>query len=297
MPPTNLPPEPRSTFVLNGALRLHVSMWGDPDAPPLLLLHGMRDQARSWDWTAAAFLQDHLVIAPDLRGHGDSGWASPEAYSLAAFVLDLACVVNALAPSPLALVGHSLGGHLALRFAATYPEQVRALYAIEAIELPIVRDQRRQPRTHPTRLSEWIEAEGIRRGRAPRTYASPEEAELHLRRAQPTLDADTISHLCRHALVGDIAGRWRWKYDPAARARPPDDAGGENLDETLAAIACPTMLAYGGESWIPLPPPERLALIRKHRLELFPGASHWLHHQSRGAFLSTLSRFLQPGTD
>lgn len=292
MPLTTPLPEPRSTFILNGDLRLHVSAWGDPGAPPLLLLHGMRDQARSWDWIATAFLDRFHVLAPELRGHGNSGWASSEAYTLAAFVIDLAYVVRALALPRLFLVGHSLGGHIALRYAAAYPEQIRALCAIEAVELPIVRDLRHQPKPYQTRLREWIEAEVARRGRALPTYASPAEAELRLQRAQPSLETETIAHLCRHALVRDVAGRWRWKYDPAARYRPPEDAGGRDLDDMLAAIACPTMLAYGDASWVPLPPSERLARIRDHHLELFPGASHWLHHQSRSAFVAALDQFL-----
>src|SRR5258708_24471217 len=46
--------------------------WGNPDAPPLLLIHGGRDHCRCWDWVAEDLRGDYRVLAPDLRGHGDS---------------------------------------------------------------------------------------------------------------------------------------------------------------------------------------------------------------------------------
>src|SRR3546814_20636320 len=59
-------------------LRLHYVDWGNPDAPPLLLLHGGRDHCRNWDWVAQELRSDFHIIAPDLRGHGDSQWRSEE---------------------------------------------------------------------------------------------------------------------------------------------------------------------------------------------------------------------------
>src|SRR3546814_1661745 len=65
-------------------LRLHYVDWGNPDAPPLLLLHGGRDHCRNWDWVAQELRSDFHIIAPDLRGHGDSQWSPDGSYSAAA---------------------------------------------------------------------------------------------------------------------------------------------------------------------------------------------------------------------
>jgi pimeloyl-ACP methyl ester carboxylesterase len=65
-------PGPASHTYFSQRLRLHYVDWGNPGKPPLLLVHGGRDHCRNWDWTAAAFRDDWHVIAPDLRGHGDS---------------------------------------------------------------------------------------------------------------------------------------------------------------------------------------------------------------------------------
>ena len=65
---------PTSRFYYSQGLRLHYVDWGNPEAPPLLLVHGGRDHCRNWDWVARELSRDYHVIAPDLRGHGDSQW-------------------------------------------------------------------------------------------------------------------------------------------------------------------------------------------------------------------------------
>lgn len=252
----------------------------------------MRDHARSWDWIADTLEDRFHVIAPDLRGHGDSDWAEPTGYSIAAYVLDLTDIVAALELEQFAFVGHSLGGAIGLRFAGAFPEQVQAFCGIECIELPIVRDQRREPLSFARRLRDWTATERGRRVRAPRSYPTLEDATSRMAEGQETLDSETVAHLVRHAVVADPGGGWRWKFDNAARFRPPDDADGNDLDSCLEAIECPVMLAYGEASWIPLPPADRLALLRDHRIATFPGASHWLHHQARADFSRELHSFL-----
>jgi pimeloyl-ACP methyl ester carboxylesterase len=113
-----------------------------------------------------------------------------------------------------------------------------------------------------------------------------------MRAENASLPDETIAHLARHAVIVDSGGNWRWKYDNTARLRAPEDAEARDLDQMLDAIACPVMLAYGTDSWVPLPPPERLARIRQLSLVQFPGESHWLHHTARGEFTCALSQFL-----
>src|SRR5262249_34143729 len=72
---------PTSHTYFSQRLRLHYVDWGDAGKPPLLLLHGGRDHCRNWDWTAAALRNEWHVIAPDLRGHGDSQWSQDGSYS------------------------------------------------------------------------------------------------------------------------------------------------------------------------------------------------------------------------
>ena len=284
--------KPTSSNVIVDGRRLHVTERGDPAAPAVVLVHGMRDHARSWDWIGSALADRFHVVAPDLRGHGDSECAGSCAYGMSAFEFDLACIAEELNLSEFALVGHSLGGAIALRFASAFPEKINGLCVIEAIELPIVREQRAAPQPFPQRLRNWIDNERARSLRLPKAYETFADAERRMAQAHPTFDRDTVSHLVAHGLKELPGGRWRWKHDNAARLRAPEDAEGHDLDEMLSAIACPTLLAYGARSWIAPPPQERLDLIRNHRLVRFPGVSHWLHHEARGDFQTALVSFL-----
>ena len=280
---------PLSRFVDLPGRRLHLLEWGDPAAPVVVLVHGLRDHARSWDWVAAALAGRYRVIAPDLRGHGDSEWTA--SYALHDYVRDLAGIIAALDLTAIRLVGHSLGGHIVLRYAATFPERLACLASIEGMELPILREHRKAPRPYPHYLREWIEQADLRDSRPHRLYPSHEAALARMVEEHPTLEIETLAHNVRHGMVRE-GGGWRWKYDNACRHRAPDDARGLDIDEVLAAITCPTMLAYGGASWVPLPPPDRLARIARHRLVHFPGVSHWLHHESRPDFIAALGAFL-----
>lgn len=286
--------EPRSGFVEVENARLHYVSLGDSAAPTIVLVHGMRDQARSWDQVAEALSPAFHIIALDLRGHGDSARAGPGGYTMANFVIDLADVVDGLLPGPFVLVGHSLGGAIVMRYAAAFPERVRALCVIEGVELPIVRDQQRAPRSYSQRLRDWTADERERRQRQSRRYATLADATARMAEAQPGIDAATIEHLAQHAVVAVADGGFTWKYDNAARFRAPEDADGRDLDAALAAIRCPTLLLYGADSWIPVPAEARLALLRDHRVVRFAGAGHWLHHQCRDAFVKSLRTFLDP---
>ncbi len=74
--------EPEDCFYDSHGLRLHYADWGNQAAPPLILIHGGLDHCRTWD-AVARELQPHFhIMAPDLRGHGDSEWAKGSSYSL-----------------------------------------------------------------------------------------------------------------------------------------------------------------------------------------------------------------------
>ncbi len=102
---------PTSQSFISQRLRLNYVDWGNPDAPPLVLVHGGRDHCRNWDWVAEDLRRDYHVIAPDLRGHGDSAWSTSGDYSLNAFVYDLAQLIHQQHLAPCRIVAHSLGGN------------------------------------------------------------------------------------------------------------------------------------------------------------------------------------------
>lgn len=283
---------PESIFIDAQGLRIHVSAWGDPGKPVLFLLHGMRDHSRSWDWIAQEFAADYRIYAPDLRGHGDTDWASRGAYTLPNFILDLEDVATALVANRFAIVGHSFGGAIGLRYTSVYPSKVTGFAGIECLELPTLREYRDTPKDYPERLRNWIDRERHRRTRKPHIYASLAEATARMRAAYPELPDETVAHLSSHAVIVDATAGWRWKYDNAARIRAPEDDDGVDLDQMLDAIACPVLLAYGTGSWVPIPPAERLARIARLSLVKFSDHSHSLHHTARNDFVSAIRKFL-----
>src|SRR4051812_40365004 len=115
---------PQSRYFQSQGLKLHFNDWGNASAPPLLLIHGGADHSRSWDYLAQALAADFHVIAPDLRGHGDSGWAIGSSYNLVDHVYDLTGLIKSIGADKIALVGHSMGGMVSLTYAGTFPERV-----------------------------------------------------------------------------------------------------------------------------------------------------------------------------
>ncbi len=80
--------------------------------------------------------RDYHVIAPDLRGHGDSQWAIGASYSMIDYTLDVAQLLGALDLFPITIIGHSLGGSIALQYTGTYPDRVKQVVAIEGLGPP-----------------------------------------------------------------------------------------------------------------------------------------------------------------
>ncbi len=127
---------PTSHYYYSQRLKLHYVDWGNTAAPPLLLMHGGRDHARNWDWVALALRDTYHIIAPDLRGHGDSEWARGGQYAMIDYVLDMAQLLEQLQMFPITIIGHSLGGAIACQYSGVYPERVKQLVAIEGLGPP-----------------------------------------------------------------------------------------------------------------------------------------------------------------
>src|SRR5262249_33781725 len=167
---------PTSRIYFSQRLRLHYVDWGNPGAPPLLLVHGGRDHCRNWDWVAAALRHDWHIIAPDLRGHGDSQWSPDGNYSMAGYVYDLAQLIHQQALAPVTIVAHSLGGNITLRYAGIYPDNVRKLVAIEGLGPSPRMQAERAKKSMDSRMRDWIDEQRGLSGRLPRRYASIEDA-------------------------------------------------------------------------------------------------------------------------
>jgi pimeloyl-ACP methyl ester carboxylesterase len=286
-------PGPASHTYFSQRLRLHYVDWGNPGKPPLLMIHGGRDHSRNWDWTAAALREDWHVIAPDLRGHGDSQWSPDGSYTTAGYIYDLAQLVHQQQLAPVTIVAHSLGGHVALRYAGIYPEAVAKLVAIEGLGPPPTLLAERRAKSIAERMDEWIREQRGLAGRLPRRYASIEDAFHRMQEENPHLTAAQARHLTVHGVNQNEDGTYSWKFDNYVRAWPPYDMPGRDVRFLWSRIACPTLLLYGQESRFGSPAEDgRTEPFRDARVIGVEGAGHWLHHDRLGDFLRIVREFL-----
>ncbi len=286
-------PGPTSHTYFSQRLRLHYVDWGNPEAPPLLLVHGGRDHCRNWDWVAAALRGDWHVIAPDLRGHGDSEWDSDGTYTMAGFVYDLAQLIHQQRLAPVTIIAHSLGGNIALRYTGLYPENVRRLVAIEGLgpSPRILAERAAEP--PDARLRRWIEERRALAGRLPRRYPTIEDAFRRMQEENRHLSPEQARHLTVHGANQNEDGTYSWKFDSAVRVSPPADMAQAELEQLWARITCPTLLVYGQESWASNPEADgRLRHFRNARVASFAQAGHWVHHDQTERFLAEVRAFL-----
>jgi len=213
---------PTSRIYFSQRLRLHYVDWGNPGAPPLLLVHGGRDHCRNWDWVAQRLRHQWHIIAPDLRGHGDSQWTQDGDYTMAGYVYDLAQLIHQQELAPVTIVAHSLGGNIALRYTGMYPETVRKLVAIEGLgpSPKVLAERFAKPLNE--RLRAWVDEQRGLAGRLPRRYATIEDAFKRMQEENKHLSPEQARHLTSTA---------------STRTRTAPTAGSST---TTCARACPT---------------------------------------------------------
>jgi pimeloyl-ACP methyl ester carboxylesterase len=285
---------PTSNSFISQRLRLHYVDWGNPGAPPLILQHGGRDHCRSWDWVAEELAKDWHVIAPDLRGHGDSAWAPDGNYEMNAFVYDFAQLVHTLGHDQVTIVAHSLGGNIASRFTGLYPEKVRRFVNIEGLGPSPKTRAEREAAGYANRFREWIEKRRAAAGRIPRRYPSIEAAYARMKEENSFLTDEQARHLTIHGASRNEDGTWSWKFDPYLNVWPFEDVPEFRTEELWAAITCPMLLLYGANSWASNPEKDgRLDVFNNDpKVIEFENAGHWLHHDQFDRFMAEIRAFL-----
>ncbi len=183
-------PGPTSHTFFSQRLRLHYVDWGNSTKPPMVMLHGGRDHCRNWDWAAEALRDDWHILAPDLRGHGDSAWSSDGSYTIAGYIYDLAQLVHQQHLAPVTIIAHSLGGQIA-----------------SALRRPLSR-HRRPARGH----------------RRPRALARPARRSSRRRRSSSAWTSGSASSAVSPAGCHDATTRSRTPFTACrkrTRASPP----------------------------------------------------------------------------
>ena len=285
---------PTSHTYFSQRLRLHYVDWGNEDGAPLLMVHGGQDHCRNWDWIAQELRDDYHIIAPDLRGHGDSQWMVGGAYSHFDFVYDIHQLLHQTKLTPVKIIAHSMGGDVCLRFAGVYPELVEKLVVIEGLWATPEHIQERETKPIHERVREW-EA-NLRRtsGRQARRYETLDDAVARMQEENPHLRPDQARHLTVHGAHQNEDGTYSWKFDNYVRTGNP---GGVSYSQSKALwqnITCPVMHIRGTESWASDPEKDgHLELFQDGRLVNIDNAGHWVHHDQLDEFLGHVVPFLE----
>lgn len=280
---------PREEFRTLNGLRHHLLVWEGPQTPSIVLVHGWLDLAWSFE-PFARELQARLpatILAPDLRGYGDTERAPAGSYyHFADYVADLYDLLTSL-PRPRYVVAHSMGGGIAGMLCGAFPELVDKLVLMEGLGPP-----RTRPDTPPERMARWIREVRERAVKPPRPMPSIDEAARKLREANPRL-SETFSLWLAEKATRDEAGGRVWKYDPLHRTASPMPTSAETHRAFLREITCPVLLVEGTESqfreWID---DDRASDLRPMTAIAIEGAGHMLQHDRPAELAGAVAAFL-----
>ncbi|MGD9894998.1 MAG: alpha/beta fold hydrolase [Dehalococcoidia bacterium] len=263
------------------AITIHYLAWGSPDAPPLVLLHGGGQSAWTWQRVAERFADRYRVIAPDARGHGDSGWSPDGVYSMDRFRDDLHALVTQLGIESFVLAGMSMGGMTALAYGGTYGATLRGLVVIDIA-----------PEIRPDGRDRIV---GFMTGRS--SFANLDEAVEYAHTFNPRRDRDRLRRTLPRNLRTLPDGTLRWKWDPnflGNGAAPERDFGMDTLWDAAARVPVPALVVHGAQSDILDPAVgRRLAQTLPHgRFVTIEGSGHSVQSDNPHDLSEALERFL-----
>jgi pimeloyl-ACP methyl ester carboxylesterase len=286
---------PTSHLYFSQRLRLHYVDWGNEDAPPMLLIHGGRDHCRNWDWVAEKLRDRFHIIAPDLRGHGDSEWAAGGGYNEINYVYDIAQLVHQKKMAPVTIIAHSLGGSIALLYSGLFPETVKKVVAIEGLGPSPEMLKRFQSTSIEERVRSWIKMRRESAGRTPRKYATIEEAVARMKEENKHLNDEQARHLTVHGAAQNEDGTFSWKFDNVVRfGGGPGNLPNEDQHRIWSCITAPTLLIRGMESWASDPVADgRIQHFKNAKLANIEKAGHWSHHDQLDVFMGHVDSFLK----
>ena len=278
---------PQDKFVDANGMRFHYLEWGNPDNPPMLLLHGFAQTCHSWDFVALGFSDNYRVIVLDQRGHGDSDWASDGDYSPETQQKDISGVVNELGLANFVLMGLSMGGRNSFTYAANNAGKVKALVVVDAAP------QNMQQGTQNIRSFVQQDDE----------LDSVDAFVERVLQYNPRRDPQQVRGSIMHNIKELPSGKWTWKYDRALRSpgrRMGSDAETEKrLWGYIESLQCPTLLVRGGASDIvAMDTADRMhQAIPNSRIATIEGAGHLVMGDSPSGFQSAVTDFLASLTD
>jgi pimeloyl-ACP methyl ester carboxylesterase len=293
--------QPTSLFVDIRGERHHVQTWGEPQWPALVLLHGWMDVGASFQFLVDALAHDWHVIAPDLRGFGRSAW-QPQGYWFYDYFADLeALLAHFVGDAPARIVGHSLGGNIAMGYAGVRPSRVARVVSLEGFGIPA-----EPPDVAPRKVAKWLDA--IADPPRFKTYESLDAVADRLQSRNPRLPRGKADFLASCWAASFPDGRAELVSDPRHKLPFPHVY---RMDEVYAIwrnITAPVLWIAAESSEIPrwlASHPEgeagadgldevrrRIAHVPGATLATVSDAGHMLHHDQPEQVAKLIEPFL-----
>ncbi|HEY7238469.1 MAG TPA: alpha/beta hydrolase [Burkholderiales bacterium] len=237
--------ESQSLFLATRGLRYHVRRWpaasGSSDAPKMFLLHGWMDVSASFQFVVDALERDWDVYAPDWRGYGLTEWGRSDSYWFPDYLADLDKILEHFVPQGAAnLVGHSLGGNVAVLYAGIRPQRVARLVNLEGFGMAPTR-----PEQAPKRYARWLNE--LHEPPMLRPYKDFAALAERLRAGNPRLTREKADFLARHwgREAGDAVVL---RGDPAHKIVNPLLYRIEEVQACWREVSAPVLWVDGAES-------------------------------------------------
>ena len=287
------PPQLR-THALRG-LQFQLYDWPseDPDEGddvPTILLHGWGDSGATWQFVIDALDPAHSYLAFDARGFGRTQHA-PEGYWFPDYYADLDALLEDVAPGRrVDLVGHSMGGAVALMYAGIRPQRVRRVVNLDSFGLPPT-----DADEAPQRYARWLDE--LRHPAAITAYSNIDDLIAVLARRHPRTPRERLEFIA-HAWAQETGGRVQLRADPRHKRINPVLYQRDQAEACWRAIEAQVLFVMGARSPIAVQTHELLtqeALARKFRhveLVFLQNAGHMLHHEQPAEVAALIERFL-----
>lgn len=224
-----------SEYLTIRGLRYHIRHWGENRHPKLFLLHGWMDVSASFQFVVDELTKDWHIIAPDWRGFGYSEWTKNDCYWFPDYLADLEAILNHYAHAEaINLVGHSMGGNIALLYGGIRTQRIRRLINLEGFGMLPSRAEQA-----PSHYAQWLD--DLNRGKTMRSYDDLDQVIERLQKNNPRLSSNKARFLAEHWAHKNADGKWKILGDPAHKIINPVLYRLEEAQACWANISAPVL--------------------------------------------------------
>ncbi|HEY5756287.1 MAG TPA: alpha/beta hydrolase [Steroidobacter sp.] len=273
-------------------LTFHVYRWPGANPDPLVLLHGWGDTGETYQFLVDCFAADRTCVAIDMRGFGQTE-RPVDGYWFPDYLADLDALLDRLAPdAPIDLVGHSMGGNIAMLYSGVRPQRIRRLVSLEGFGMA-----RTTPDQAPARYAQWLDE--VKQGVEFNVYENYEQLLRVLARRNPRTPRDRLEFIARSWGQTRGDGKIELRADPKHKRSNPVLYSREQAEACWRAIEAPVLFVLGDQSDLVKRMGDELAetrlrsIYRNLTFATVNDAGHMMHHERPDEVAALIEEFLE----